>query len=573
MMSAVMKLPGARWLWSYFVYFMEVHRGWFVLFFVLPFSILFDIFFAVRSTLIQKFYNAPELHEKRVQNVCAQIKAWKASGSGKQLCSARGGWQSTSLGFRTYKKHCQQISVNLYDILDYIESDPRAAGKATVRVEPMCSMGQISHFLVPKGKSLPVLPELDDLTVGGLYMGVGIETSSHKYGLFNDCVVEAEIVDASGEVVKCSPTENRDLFDALPWSYGTLGFLVSLTIQLVPIQPYVRIEYHPCHSLKEGTRLLRDFSEGGERDGDDIPDFVEALQYSLETMVVMPASFASAEEAAKGNKNSIGLWYKPWFYKHVETFLFAASGSGPYVEYIPLRDYYHRHTKSIFWEMEQIMPFGNHPVFRFLLGWAVPPKVSFLKLTQTDAIKEMYENAHVVQDMLVPMSKFEEAIQKFDTEYKVYPLWICPYRAYDYAEKIGRTNIDHRCFLRQPLDSKSGKAYLQRFPKDQGLKYEMYVDIGAYGVPQDVIDKKPFSCVKTARVVEEYVASVHGFQMLYADSYLSRAEFREMFDHEHYDAMKKVIDPDNGFPQIYDKVCKKGLQLWGKGDQKDKKTK
>ena len=27
-----------------------------------------------------------------------------------------------------------------------------------------------------------MLPELDDLTVGGLVCGVGIESSSHKYG-------------------------------------------------------------------------------------------------------------------------------------------------------------------------------------------------------------------------------------------------------------------------------------------------------------------------------------------------------------------------------------------------------
>jgi hypothetical protein len=89
---------------------------------------------------------------------------------------------------------------------------------------------------------------MDDLTVGGLMMGVGIETSSHKYGLFNDAVVEAEVVLADGSVVKCSHTENRDLFDALPWSYGTLGFLVSLTIRLVPCKAFVRIEYHPSPS-------------------------------------------------------------------------------------------------------------------------------------------------------------------------------------------------------------------------------------------------------------------------------------------------------------------------------------
>ena len=34
------------------------------------------------------------------------------------------------------------------------------------------------------GWTLPIVPELDDLTVGGLVMGTGLESSSHKYGLF-----------------------------------------------------------------------------------------------------------------------------------------------------------------------------------------------------------------------------------------------------------------------------------------------------------------------------------------------------------------------------------------------------
>lgn len=31
------------------------------------------------------------------------------------------------------------------------------------------------------------------------------------------------------------------------------------------------------------------------------------------------------------------------------------------VEYVPLRHYYHRHTRSLFWEIQDIIPFGNHP--------------------------------------------------------------------------------------------------------------------------------------------------------------------------------------------------------------------
>ena len=39
---------------------------------------------------------------------------------------------------------------------------------------------------------------------------------------------------------------------------------------------------------------------------------------------------------------NIVRWYKPWFYKHVETFL--AGGEGE--EYIPLREYLLRHDKA-----------------------------------------------------------------------------------------------------------------------------------------------------------------------------------------------------------------------------------
>jgi delta24-sterol reductase len=34
-----------------------------------------------------------------------------------------------------------------------------------VRVEPMVTMGQLTAALLPSGFTLPVLPELDDLTV------------------------------------------------------------------------------------------------------------------------------------------------------------------------------------------------------------------------------------------------------------------------------------------------------------------------------------------------------------------------------------------------------------------------
>ena len=94
-----------------------------------------------------------------------------------------------------------------------------------------------------------------------------------------------------------------------------------------------------------------------------------------------------------GKLNEIGRWYQPWFFKHVETFF----DLGQRTEYIPLRHYYHRHSRSIFWEIQDIIPFGNHPVFRYLFGWLVPPKVSLLKLTQGKTLKRLYETKHMIQ--------------------------------------------------------------------------------------------------------------------------------------------------------------------------------
>ena len=524
--------------------FATEHRGWFVIFFVLPFSLAFDVFFALRAEVVRRLYSAPELHQERIKKIQDDVRACKASGSQKRLCTARGGWQSISPGYRTYKEKSTKIAINLYDIL---ELDKKAM---TVRCEPMVNMGQLSHFLIPENLTLPVLPEMDDLTVGGLLMGVGIETSSHKYGLFNDCVVAAELVLADGTLVRCSKTENRDLFDAIPWSYGTLGLLVSVTLELIPCKPYVKVEYHPCVSKAAGVRTFREYAEAG------VPsDFVEALAFSAEHMVVMPAWFASAEEARaavaakSATINSIGTWHKPWFYKHVESLLAKPK---PVTEFIPLRDYYHRHTKSIFWELEQIIPVGNHPLFRLLLGWAVPPKVSFLKLTQTEALRKLYETQHVIQDMLVPTSRFGDALGIFDAKFDLYPLWLCPYRAYDYSSADG---TPHRCFLKKPQAC------------DPASKYEMYVDLGAYGIPRAVLEKRPFDIVDVSRQVEAWVESVHGFQMLYADSYMTRDEFRTMFDHTHYDAMKAKYDPHGAFPEVFEKVCKKGAEsaAWDKG--------
>ena len=44
--------------------------------------------------------------------------------------------------------------------------------------------------------------------------------------------------------------------------------------------------------------------------------------------------------------------------------------------------------------------------------------------------------------------------------------------------------------------------------------------------------------------------------MMYADSYMTKEEFRSMFDHTLYDEMRERYQCKEAFPDVYDKVNK-----------------
>uniref|UniRef100_A0A672FP59 Delta(24)-sterol reductase n=1 Tax=Salarias fasciatus TaxID=181472 RepID=A0A672FP59_SALFA len=313
-----------------------VHQRWiFVCLFLLPLSVLFDVYYYMRAWIIFKMCSAPKKHDQRVRDIQRQVREWKKEGSKTRMCTGRPGWLTVSLRVGKYKKTHKNIMINLMDILE-VDTE-----RQVVRVEPLANMGQVTACLNSVGWTLPVLPELDDLTVGGLVMGTGIESSSHIYGLFQHICVAYELVLADGSLVRCTEEENSDLFHAVPWSCGTLGFLVAAEIKIIPAKPWVKLHYEPVRGLENICRRFTEASENKQN------AFVEGIQYSENTAVIMTGTMTDHAEPDKVNR--IGLHFKPWFFKHVESYL-NKDRSG--VEYIPLRQYYHRHTRSIFWELQ-----------------------------------------------------------------------------------------------------------------------------------------------------------------------------------------------------------------------------
>lgn len=176
------------------------------------------------------------------------------------------------------------------------------------RVEPLVNMGQITRMTVPMGLSLAVVAELDDLTVGGLINGYGIEGSSHIYGLFADTCVAYEIILSDGRLVRATAdNEFKDLFYAIPWSQGTLGLLVAAEIKLIEVGPYMKLTYKPARgNLQEIAQAYNDSycaPDGDQDNPEKVPDFVEGMVYSENEAVMMTGRYASKEEAKrKGNK-------------------------------------------------------------------------------------------------------------------------------------------------------------------------------------------------------------------------------------------------------------------------------
>lgn len=491
------------------------HRWALVVPVVLPLSKAYDGYWKLKNVYLRELRNAAREHPRRVAQVAAQIQRWNAGGRNGLLHTSRKSWQSVSVRAQEYKKNSTgAIDVELHDILA-LDRD-----KGTITIEPRVNMAQLTRKLAPLGLTVPVVPELDDLTAGGLYLGYGIESSAHLYGLFADTVKAAELVLADGRVVRASATENRELFHALPWSYGALGMLTALELPVIPALPYVRLTYRGVSSREEAaaefTRLAC---------AEKPPRFLDALMFSRDRGVLMYGDFAELPKGETANR--VGRFYKPWFYKHAEA---LGRRAGETHEYIPLRDYYHRYTRSLYWHGELLVPFGNHPLFRYTLGWLMPPKVSLMRLVQSDAVRRYRDERNVVQDVLIPVRHLQACLEMMHREFDAYPVWFCA----------------HKVFRREPRGMLG--------PSSPELDSEMFVDVGVWQVPGYVKRGEAWDGHAAVRRMEAWTRRHQGVQCLYAVTEQTESEFWRMFDRSLYSRVRAAYGAEGALMDVFAKV-------------------
>jgi len=112
-----------------------------------------------------------------------------------------------------------------------------------------------------------------------------------------------------------------------------------LELKVIKAKPYVRLQYLPVEGKKEYCEKIRELSgaDGGKND-EELPDFLEvtitkllslssfhplkATVFDKNRAVITVGTFARVNTFEEKRKvNRVTLWYKPWWYKHVETFL------------------------------------------------------------------------------------------------------------------------------------------------------------------------------------------------------------------------------------------------------------
>ncbi|MFN8378224.1 MAG: FAD-binding oxidoreductase [Anaerolineae bacterium] len=108
--------------------------------------------------------------------------------------------------------------------------------------------------------------------IAGLTLGGGLGWLRNKYGLSCDNLVAAEVVTASGDILRASELENRDLLWGLRGGGGNFGVVTAFEYQLHPVGPDIMMvfAFHRADSAEEMKRALRHYRDFCDSASDEV---------------------------------------------------------------------------------------------------------------------------------------------------------------------------------------------------------------------------------------------------------------------------------------------------------------
>ena len=124
------------------------------------------------------------------------------------------------------------------------------------------TLDNILKVCIPKGWFLPVLPGTKFVTIGGAIAADIHGKNHHCDGSFCDYVQELTLASASGEVLRCSRSNNSNLFHATCGGMGLTGIIIDATVRLENV-PSVLIDRQslPASDLKQCFELIEEYND------------------------------------------------------------------------------------------------------------------------------------------------------------------------------------------------------------------------------------------------------------------------------------------------------------------------
>jgi FAD/FMN-containing dehydrogenase len=186
--------------------------------------------------------------------------------------------------FRYQSRAAPERRISLGQFNEVIGID--ASGR-TLDVEGLATFETIVGQTLPRGFLPPVTPELKHITIGGATVGIGIESTCYRHGFVHDALLEADVLLPGGDIVTCTAdNEFADLFNGLPNSYGTLGYILRARLALAPARRYVHLAIERHDTPAAYLDAMREATTSG-----DI-DFVEGLFFEDRRFYLVKGRFA-----------------------------------------------------------------------------------------------------------------------------------------------------------------------------------------------------------------------------------------------------------------------------------------
>ncbi len=405
----------------------------------------------------------------------------------------------TSNLFRA-RAEASKLRIDVHDFHHVLSADPDAG---IADVEGMTSYEELVNETLKVGMLPAVVPQLKTITVGGAVSGLGIESSSFKYGLVHETVEEMEVLLADGTTLLCSPRQSPDLFYGLPNSYGTLGYILRLRVKLSPAKYYVKLVH------RRFSDLDKLFSEMTFYCGNPYFDFIDGAVFGRDEGYIVTAEFTNSAPYTSD------YTYRKIYYRSIRE---------RELDYLTAQDYIWRWDTDWFWCSRVFH--AQHPVVRLLAGRLFLNSKTYQRIMRWSRRLPLRPSTEsVIQDVDIPIEHAPEFLKFLLSEVGILPIWVCPFQSYDARVKYPLCAI--------------GPGTL-------------YVNFGFW----DMLPRKNEDGFYN-RKIEKKAAALCGVKGLYSSSYYDEETFWSIYDRKSYDALKKKYDPNHRFRNLYEKTVLK----------------